>query len=82
MKINLDNVKKIGLSSALKHNAYSAVSVVILLIYIYICSLVVLFIVQAVRNSFEINEKEIASQFVSFDIAGYEKLAPRFRLEK
>ncbi len=81
MKINLAQVKKIGLSAALKQNAYSAVSLFLLCVYVYICSLTILFIVRSVRASFDINEKEIANQFVSFDITGYEKLPPRFRLE-
>lgn len=82
MKIDLENVKKMGLTGTLKQNAYSAASIIVLCVYIYICSLAVLFIVRSVRNSFEINEKEIASQFVSFDIANYEKLESRLNLEE
>lgn len=82
MNINAEEIKKIGLSAVLKQNAYSAASIFVLCVYLYICSVTVLFIVRSVRISFDINEKEIASQFVSFDIAGYEKIAKRFGLEK
>lgn len=66
---------------ALKRNRYTFVSLFLCAIYIAATIGAISFIVSNVRRAFRIDEKEIQSQIVTFDLAGYEKIAKRFNLE-
>jgi len=80
--VSFQSLARIHWTAALKRNRYTFVSLLLGGIYIIATVSAISFIVSHIRYAFSIDEEAVQSQIVTFDIAGYEKTAKRFNLER